>query len=368
MSKAMNWLRGLVKKVRARLRRRRSGDRVDHLAGSAAKSAVFKDWDLMRWDNVLPEPMAPEPLFARNDLFVVGAPRSQPPLDPRRLAALEKELAVRGREAQKWRESGHGHIVQVSDEQEALFLEHMIRRPSAEAALLKLIERGDQVAEALGSAAGLIDLQWPSEIWAGYDGGIAGYFGPALDTAFVTTSERSEPAVRTLQFALGGARRRSDSLDGLGRLQLVRITAAWLSAMHSASVIHGSLSASSLAFGSRPARLASLDYATARVLGQGPWNDLAVNGSGGRADTVPESSLDEDRRAFARLAFALLHPDAADTTHWLSVPSQIPGLDERASARMRWLWLRANGDKGTMPTLAEWVTALGPVGTVTAAI
>src|SRR3954452_14845500 len=120
----MNWLRGLVRKVRARLRRRRLGDHAHQLAGSPPVSAAFEDWDLMRGNDDSSGPGPSEPLFARDDLFVVGAPRSQPPLDPRRLSALEKELAVRGREAQEWRESRHGHVVQVSDAQEALILEN----------------------------------------------------------------------------------------------------------------------------------------------------------------------------------------------------------------------------------------------------
>lgn len=289
--------------------------------------------------------------FTREELFTVGTAHTQLDLDPRRKAAVLQQFDIKMGQRQLWRKSSRGQFLEIADGREVLVLNHLVSRPTAERALKALVAQRAAVEQALGAKVSQVDLLWPREIVVGFDGGIEGYIAPVLDPDFLATGKGSKLIVRTLNLS-GGSRGKKGPVDAPVSLELVRLVATWLRALHGANVIHGGLDLTSLAFAEGPTRIAALDYSNARVLGHGPWSDTSL-----------DSSLDKDRKAMARIAFALLVPDATMMANWLSASKNVPGLvkDQRLTERLRWLWARSTGNAGSMPTVEEWAAALAQV-------
>lgn len=302
-----------------------------------------------------PEPFQPPagsgpPVLSGADFFFVGARESRSQLDRRQQHAMEQEFALTSGKQLSWRGSDIGSIVDLGDGREALRLEHPVVRPSAEEALRRLIGRRDTVAAALGPDADQIDLHWPTEVVLAFDGGVRGYLTTALDQSFSADVGGGRRAVRTLDFAIAKSDSVDQTLSVTERLELLSLVADWVRGMHAANVVHGRLGIRSAAFSTRPLRIAPTVYSSARVLGTRSWIDSAPG-------TGP--SLDDDRRAFARLVSTLLVPEASsDQSRFFGIPSRVARLEPDTTARLRWLSARASGEQGTPPTMDEWAEAL----------
>lgn len=338
-------------------RRRRQRPASELGSGPHPPLPAFGDWGLSAdpvhgaapYDSVRPM----ETPFTRAEFFFEATPTATTKLDPRRQAALEQGVYLRKGEEQVWRQSAHGRFLQGDDGRETFRLDQPVFRLSAEEALRSLIERGCPVSEQLGSAVDRVSLRWPSDVVVAFDGGIEGYIAEGLAPEFLADGRNSQRTIRTLDFALGDPGRRGAPMDAAGRLQLVRSVAAWVRALHAEDVVHGSLSFKSVAYAADDLRVAALDYGTARVMGRGPWHNLSASPEGG-TDRLRASSLDDDRKRFAHLAFALLLPEAQNMEGWLHGHEDVYGLDAAETSRACWLWTRSCGASGTMPTMDEW--------------
>lgn len=304
-----------------------------------------------------PEELA-EPGIDFEDLMSAPVQPERRPIDPRRLAALGQGERI-GHEEEAWRRTSRATVLRTTDGGEVLYVPEVVSRPTAEEDLTLLVARGEQVRGRLGTTGERVDLAWPQEALLAYDGGLAGYFQPRLDGAFVMDVPRRGRAVRTLGVANG---LRGAGLARLGDaelLDLVRTVAVWAAALHGAGVVFGDLGQRSLAYALDPIRVRVLDYETARVTGR---RALLSPETGAPLDplaTDAGSSYDSDRFRFALLAFRLLVAgnDAA-ALEPTAVPPRLLGLDEHRTSRLRGLWSRAAGPSGRRPALEEWVAAL----------
>jgi hypothetical protein len=310
--------------------------------------------------NLAPGPYQPEqfqtPLHTEesvlhaDELFFVGVPSERPHLNLRQQQALAQEHDLQGGEVLESRRGRGGNFVRLQDGREAFRLNEPVLDAASERSLNRLIAREPDVLASIGARRGSLDLRWPAELIHGFDGGVRGYFTSELEARALANVMDSGSAVRTLAFATKRIRGVSETYGGEDRLELVRILAAWVAAMHAADVVHGSLDLNTIAFSTNPLTVSPLEYATARTLGTRAW----AGGANAR-----DTTLDDDRRAFASIAFALLAPQAeGDVSRWLSVPPNLPGIDARMHTRLQWLLARADGAKGTTPTVEEWVRAL----------
>lgn len=352
------------------IRRRRLSTKATNIEQVPAPLTVLRtvdDWGQSDYSPDLSayEPGRVETPFPREEFFVQATPNPANRLDSRRLAALNHAAYLRRSEDQSQSPSAPIRFLQGDDGRETCLLVEPALRPSAEGALGALIDRRERVSEPDLARDG-VSLRWPSELVLHFDGGIEGYIAEGLAPEFLADGRSSHRMVRTLDFALGGPGRGVASSDAAARLQLVRGVAAWVRALHAADVIHGSLNLRSAAFALDNRRVAALDYMSARVMGRGPWHNLSLQDSpslgqahpADGADLRRESSMDDDRKAFAHLAFALLVPEAQSMEGWLDGNDSVNGLDGVAPARLRWLWRRACGPDGGMPTLEEWADVL----------
>lgn len=281
-----------------------------------------------------------------------SAQDDRPRMDLHELTAAQQRTRIASDSGQPWRHSGRATVRDSRDGDEARMFDDHVAQRLAERAFDDLLPRGTDVRERLGRAAERVDLAWPHEAVLGYDGGVTGYFMSRLDPLFLVESPRRGRAVRTLDTA--------KDLNDAEVLELVRTVAQWLRAMHTAGVVFGDLGQRSLAYATGPMRIRVLDYDTVRVAGR---CSMLVSDPEAEHDPlapVGESSYDSDRFLFAQLAFRLLVTRTNDgAIAPEAVPAHFPGLDVRNTARLRHLWQRATGPRGTRPTLDEWVVALG---------
>lgn len=279
-------------------------------------------------------------------------------MDPRETVAVAQRTRISDTELD-WRRTSRARVRESVDGGEALLFDSAIRRTSAEAGFGSLVQREADVRAGVGTDVEVIELAWPNEPLLDYDGGVNGYFAPALDGAFVVDVPRRGRAVRTLGTAIGLSDAQLEALAPEELLELLRLVAVWLAALHEAGVIFGDFGLRSIAYATRPVRIRVLDYDTARPIGRGPL--LPPDPEGDRDPLAPmgESSYDSDRFLFAQVAFRLLVARTQDgpiTPE--AIPSQIPGLDPQCAERLRTLWRRAAGPWGTRPTMEEWVAVL----------
>lgn len=289
------------------------------------------------------------------------SPQSEEPrrrMDPRETVAVAQRARISDTELD-WRRTSRARVRESVDGGEALLFDSAIRRTSAEAGFGSLVQREADVRAGVGTDVEVIELAWPNEPLLDYDGGVNGYFAPALDGAFVVDVPRRGRAVRTLGTAIGLSDAQLEALAPEELLELLRLVAVWLAALHEAGVVFGDFGMRSIAYATRPVRIRVLDYDTARPIGRGPLLPPDPEGDGDPLSPVGESSYDSDRFLFAQVAFRLLVSRTQDgpiTPE--AVPSQIPGLDPQRTERLRTLWRRAAGPWGTRPTMEEWVAVL----------
>ena len=280
-------------------------------------------------------------------------------MDPRETVAVEQRARISDKELE-WRRTSRARVSESVGGGEALIFDRAIRRTSAEVGFGSLVQRDAVVRAELGADVERIELAWPNEPLLDYDGGVKGYFAPALDGSYVVDVPTRGPAVRTLGAAIGLNDAHLAALEPQDLLELMRLVAVWLAALHEAGVVFGDFGLRSIAYATHPVRIRVLDYDTARSLGRGPLlsPDLQ-DGDGDPHTRGGESSYDTDRFLFAQVAFRLLvlrtqgGPVAPE-----AVPPRLPGLDEQRTERLRGLWQRAAGPWGTRPTMQEWVAAL----------
>lgn len=288
-----------------------------------------------------------------------SAGAERPRMDPRELRAADQQTRVARATEQPWRQTSRASVRVSSYGDDVLVLERPILQGSKESAFARLVSRGSDVILRLGPAVDRIDVAWPKEALLAYDGGVRGYFMPPLEQYYVVDFPGHGQAVRTLGAANGIVDVEHKRLDDADLLQLVETVAVWLRAMHAAGVVFGDLGLRSIAYDTAPLRIRVLDYDTARVAGR-----AALLGSDRGGDHDPfalagQSSYDSDRFLFAELAFRLL---VTRTNHGKidshAVPNHLLGLDESRTSRLKALWERAAGPRGTRPTMDEWADAL----------
>lgn len=305
-------------------------------------------------------PSSPGTGVSFKDLTRASAGADRPRFDPRELLAAGQKARIVPSSVKPWRRTSRAFVHDSRDGDDVLIFERTVERGPAEAAFARLVSRKEQVSAGLSGAWGQVDSAWPREPLLAYNGGVQGYFMPALDEAYVLEAPGHGRAVRTLEAANGLLDVAVQPLDDDERLELVRALASWLRAVHAAGVVFGDLGLRSLAYATSPLRIRVLDYDTARVAGSAALLDPGAHGERDPRAAPGESSYDSDRFLFAQLAFRLLvtRTNGAEIDPQ-AVPSGLLGLEERQLSRLRSLWARAVGPRGTRPTMDEWVDALG---------
>jgi hypothetical protein len=281
-------------------------------------------------------------------------------VDPRQLLAMQHRERVDAAARPAWRQTGRATVHPTrGDDGDVLVLPGTVLSASREGALRRLVAQETSVRAALGLAADRIDLAWPQEPLLLYDGGVGGYFMPRLDDAYVFSSRKLEPMVRTLMAANGVPDAGVPPIDQPRAVELVHLVATWLRALHVAGVVFGDLGQQSLAFATEPVRIRPLNFDTARVLGRGSLLDSDPEAEFDTAAPTHLSSFDTDRYLFALLAYRLLvSRDRSSAIDPERVSTRLIGLDESTTSQLRRLWQRALGPRGTRPTLDEWVVPL----------
>lgn len=207
------------------------------------------------------------------------------------------------------------------------------------------MERSDRHLERVA-------LRWPLQAVPDRTGTLGGYESPKLDPKFMVNPRSSESRVRLLSDAFNDG-----SLAQDDRLELVKLLAQTLESFHSANVIHGNVVGETFGYSTNPIEIVVLDYSASRVYGNSPWSPPGPRQSEGRS-RGDETSFDNDRRRFAKLAFRLIVGDSTHDSDGSSEDVIANLLGPRESRRLIWLWQRAAGRPGTMPTIAEWLRAL----------
>jgi hypothetical protein len=142
-------------------------------------------------------------------------------------------------------------------------------------------------------------------------------------------------------------------------LELVRLVAHFLHAMHRHELVYGDISWSNFTFALDPVRLCVHDFDSVRRLGADPftaqrpadtidWDDPAV-------PRPFVATLDSDRYKFGLLAYRML---ATHDLHSRPSSDGATATPAGGSSDLRRLWRRAAGAPGTRPQMTEWLQAL----------
>ncbi|MBY9075964.1 hypothetical protein K1X13_14110 [Nocardioides sp. WL0053] len=213
-----------------------------------------------------------------------------------------------------------------------------------------------------------ITLAWPQEIVvSGRE--ITGYVMPSIPDQFYWQDKkffRGKRRVRELQYAV----RRESAVsipfraDDTHRLELVRLVAAFLEAMHREELVYGDLSWGNLAFSvGDKVELCVFDFDSTRQVGrpaftrQRPAQTVDWNDPEDRSRAV--ASFDSDRYKFALLVYRLLVAHDFDSRpEDATRVGSISGLDQRGVHGLQSLLRRAAGHAGTRPQISEWLAVL----------
>lgn len=233
-----------------------------------------------------------------------------------------------------------GRLLRSTDGREVLVLEQDVRGAGRVRALQDLVDRLPAI-HAAGNPE-CMDLRWPSEPLVDFDGVLFGYFAPGLDDGYLNRRDGARHP-RRLDSLIEGDDEVEGGFGTEDRVAALRAVAQWLHAQHQASVVNGQVRADLIYVDGTGDRLTPAHYRAARVLGTPDWTGLT-----GGAD-----SFDRDRADFATLAAYLLGVGTASHSS-----NAIGGIGDEAGSRVRSLLRRAQGARGTMPTMEEWLFAL----------
>lgn len=267
------------------------------------------------------------------------------------LAEVALQFGLADKKHLPGRDTRNAETYEIGEGREALLLrEAGLARPVARKSLEVLLSKQEEVKNLVGERD-RIDLRFPHQPIRDEAGAIGGYELTSLDPSFLTDS-RSGTHVRLLSDAFGDSKLSIDT-----RLELLRLLAQVLEALHLSRIIHGGVDAESFGYALDPARIVVLDYTESRVLGKAPW---AGRASGRFLDgsRQVQTSFDQDRGNFAELAFQLLTGAAQEFQPDQSEEEVRHLVGPELARKLNWLWQRSVGGPGTRPTMAEWLLAL----------
>lgn len=223
--------------------------------------------------------------------------------------------------------------------------------PALAAEIIEDLRRRGVVSFSVRASEPIVAL-WPEPASA------EEYSVPELDDGFLIRGGQHRGRPRTLDVALPGHWiEEGPAADAFDRLELVRLTAMLVEALHDQELVTAGLTWAALAFrlDPRPSVVLRQPGGVRRLGGESLEATLMPSGS-----TSSASALDSDRGDFALLAFQLLvagTPDAPVEPHAVD---DVPGLAPDHLPTLRRLWQRAVGPAGTRPQMGEWIGALTP--------
>lgn len=177
------------------------------------------------------------------------------------------------------------------------------------------------------------------------------YTLPSLDGAFRISGGEKEGQLRTLDFACpGSAEEAQIETDPFDRLELARLMALCLLALHDEGLVTTGVDWDTFVFTTTPhPQLALARPDLVRPLG---GEFLRPQG---RSIATPGGPFDGDRTGFARLSEELLLVQPGEGHN----PERtIVGVTVVQDRRLHQLWDRGRGLAGTRPSLREWVEVL----------
>lgn len=152
-------------------------------------------------------------------------------------------------------------------------------------------------------------------------------------------------------------------VDDEQRAQLLWLVARFLDAMHCEGIAYGDISWDNFSFQFDPkVRLSVYYFESTRAIGSramiivptvnpANWHDPEAPGE--------PASFDTDRYKFALLAYRMLVSKTLDARiDSAQIPKHLATFNDRQVRHMRRLWIRAAGERGTRPTIHEWLWAL----------
>jgi hypothetical protein len=281
--------------------------------------------------------------------------------DPRRLLGTVVNRITPGHEMGS---GGQGRVFAVQGRSDIVLKQFTTPIPEAVGDLETLIEARAGVEARLADTR--IDLCWPIQATA-EDDKLTGYIMPRIASDFFySTDWRGRDRERQLAFAIReiSAVKLPFLVNDEQRVELVWLVARFLDAMHSEGLAYGDISWTNFSFQIDPVvRLSVHDFDSTRIMGRRSLTRApaahTVDWDDPRAQPEAAASFDTDRYRFALLAYRMLVGKTLDgRIDSDQIPDQIPMFNDHQVKHMRSLWIRADGDRGTRPTIHEWLSAL----------
>jgi hypothetical protein len=316
-----------------------------------------------RWRRRTPgqHPIPPVGWTAWSPGAAPDATTSSPDLRPARRDHEASAVSVTA--GAKLGSGGQGQIYEIVGDPDRVLKAFLVPIPAAKDNLDAVLGALDRVAENLRSLP--ITLCWPERAVT-KENYLLGYVMRRIQSPFYFTSSRgllSKRLLRELQYAV--PRRSAFEMPVVKPneiLELVRLVARFLDAMHRQDLVYGDISWTNFTFALDPIRLCVHDFDSTRCLGgdaftaQPPLDTIDWDDPDARDASV--ATLDSDRYKFALLAYRMLI--AKDLHSRLDPGGAVAAAASEVlpSSDLQHLWRRAAGPLGTRPQLVEWLRAL----------